>query len=167
MLFVVILLSLILAAKSVESVESVDQSNRRTAPDRAYRAGQGPHLEPDDTNRSWSRFTDVEKLTRDANLMADESQTHLGLVQSQGADPHALGGDPTNNQDVWQAHNPFDLASQLQGTRLFVSAGNGRPGPLDRRGATEDQIEAGAHNWVYWQRELHRAWPLIRRGLDL
>ena len=88
---------------------------------------------------------------------------------------------------------PYDLAPQLKGVRLFISAGNGRPGPLD--GArNEDSIESsigaenrafvrrvqqlgldvqidlygpGTHYWVYWQRELHRAWPLISSGLGL
>ena len=66
------------------------------------------------------------------------------------------------------------------------------PGPLDAAGATTDEIEvsigaqnrafaqhlqavgtaatvdlygAGTHNWVYWQRELHRAWPLLTADL--
>ena len=25
----------------------------------------------------------------------------------------------------------------------------------------------GTHNWVYWERELHRAWPLITESLGL
>jgi diacylglycerol O-acyltransferase/trehalose O-mycolyltransferase len=79
-------------------------------------------------------------------------------------------------------------------TRLFISAGDGHSGPLDRRGTADDQTEVairaenvafvsrvrslhldaqidlygpGTHNWVYWQRELHRAWPLFRQGLGL
>ena len=73
-----------------------------------------------------------------------------------------------------------------------LAAGDGKPGPLDAAGATTDQIEvsigaqnrafaqhlqavgtaatvdlygAGTHNWVYWQRELHRAWPLLTADL--
>lgn len=130
----------------------------------------------------------------DTRLSEDESQAYLGLVRSQGADPYALWGDPSSNEDVWQGHNPADLAPRLQGTRLFVSAGDGHPGPLDLSGATDDQTETaisaennafvarvralhlnaqidlygpGTHNWVYWQRELHRAWPLLRQGLGL
>ena len=130
----------------------------------------------------------------DTRLSDDESQAYLGLVRSRGADPYALWGDPATDRETWRAHNPTDLAGQLRTTRLFVSAGDGRPGPLDPRGTKEDQLETalraendafvararalhldaqvdlygpGTHNWVYWQRELHRAWPLLRRGLGL
>ena len=95
---------------------------------------------------------------------------------------------------MWQRHNPYDLASRLAGTRVFVSCGNGEPGPLDPENAAADRIEAslepqnevfaerlrsltpsatihlygrGTHNWVYWERELHRAWPLITNSLGL
>jgi|SRR5215211_2757691 len=88
----------------------------------------------------------------------------------------------------------YDLAPQLKGVRLFIFAGNGRPGPLDPAGTKEDSIETaigaenrafarrvpqlglnaeidlygpGTHNWLYWQREMHRAWPLISDGLGL
>jgi diacylglycerol O-acyltransferase / trehalose O-mycolyltransferase / mycolyltransferase Ag85 len=126
-------------------------------------------------------------------LSNDESQGYLGLIQSQGEDPLALWGNPDTDGITWKQHNPSDLAPQLKGVRLFISAGNGRPGPLD--GArNEDSIESsigaenrafvrrvqqlgldaqidlyrpGTHNWVYWQRELHRAWPLISDGLGL
>jgi len=30
-----------------------------------------------------------------------------------------------------------------------------------------DLYGPGTHNWNYWQRELHRAWPLISNGLGL
>jgi diacylglycerol O-acyltransferase / trehalose O-mycolyltransferase len=127
-------------------------------------------------------------------LSNDESQGYLGLIQSQGEDPLALWGDPDANADTWKEHNPYDLAPQLKGVRLFISAGNGRPGPLDRAGTNADSIETsigaenrtfarrvqqlgldaqidlygpGTHNWVYWERGLHRAWPLISDGLGV
>jgi len=83
-------------------------------------------------------------------------------------------------------------APELRGTRVFLAAGDGKPGPLDAAGAATDPIEvsigaqnrafaqhlqavgtaatvdlygAGTHNWVYWQRELHRAWPLLTADL--
>lgn len=125
-------------------------------------------------------------------LAAAESQAYLGLLQSQGEDPHGLWGDPDADVDVWRAHNPYDLAEKLAGTRLYISAGSGKPGSLDSAGATFDQTESalraenevfvkrvrelhldaqidlyspGTHNWVYWQRELHNAWPLLSDGL--
>jgi S-formylglutathione hydrolase FrmB len=125
-------------------------------------------------------------------LSDQESQGYLGLVQSQGEDPTALWGDPEADADVWRAHNPYDLAAQLKAIPIFVSAGNGRPGPLDKPGTAVDEIEQsigaenealasrlrevradaqidiygpGTHNWVYWQRELHKAWPMITASL--
>jgi len=52
-----------------------------------------------------------------------------------------LWGDPDKQPDVWKRHNPYDLAPQLGGTRLYISSGNGQPGPLDLEGAVTDQIE--------------------------
>ena len=122
----------------------------------------------------------------------DREQRYLGLVRSQGEDPLALWGDPVADRDVWAAHNPFDLASGLAGTRLYVSSGDGRPGPLDPAGTAPDDTEAelarqnvafaaelarrgipaevnlygpGTHSWPYWQRELHAAWPLLDAAL--
>jgi diacylglycerol O-acyltransferase/trehalose O-mycolyltransferase len=80
------------------------------------------------------------------------------------------------------------LASRLRGTRLFVSSGDGRPGPLDRSRRRRDDVEAtvyresrafaarlrdldvpatidfygrGTHDWPYWERELQRSLPLL------
>jgi diacylglycerol O-acyltransferase / trehalose O-mycolyltransferase len=105
--------------------------------------------------------------------------------------PDALWGSPTAQRAVWAAHDPTQLAARLRGTRLFVAAGDGTAGPLDRPGRT-DVIEAalhpenvafarrlralrvpvtvdlygpGTHTWPYWQRELHRALPLLLRDL--
>src|SRR6476469_3477917 len=127
-------------------------------------------------------------------LSADESKTWLDLVQSHGGDPLALWGDPGSDADTWKAHNPYDLAPQLKGIPIFVSCGNGQPGPLDPRGASVDETEQllgvenatlaaraaalrltarmdlygpGTHTWSYWQRELHRAWPMLVMALGL
>jgi diacylglycerol O-acyltransferase / trehalose O-mycolyltransferase len=127
-------------------------------------------------------------------LSPEVSQNYLGLVRSQGEEPLALWGDPESAVEVWQQHNPYDLAARLAGTRVFISCGNGDPGPLDAEDAAADQIEAllepqnkvfaerlgsltpaptihlygrGTHNWVYWKRELHRAWPLLTDALGL
>jgi S-formylglutathione hydrolase FrmB len=115
-----------------------------------------------------------------------------GILQSEGEDPDALWGDPDRDAKRWAAHNPRDLAARLRGTRLFVSSGSGRPGPLDPPNAGSDPIEPvvlretgsfvvrlrelgiparvdlygrGTHSWPYWQRELHRSWPLLLRAL--
>jgi diacylglycerol O-acyltransferase/trehalose O-mycolyltransferase len=127
-------------------------------------------------------------------LTPEVTDDYRGLVQSQGADPAALWGDPVADAETWRAHNPYDLVPALRGTPLFVSAGDGRPGPLDPPGTPADEIEtaigaqnralaerlraegvearidlygAGTHNWVYWQRELHLAWPMLAAGLGV
>jgi diacylglycerol O-acyltransferase / trehalose O-mycolyltransferase len=95
------------------------------------------------------------------------------------------------DHQIWAAHNPYDLAQDLLTTPLFISVGNGQPGPLNR-GGTRDRVEEalhgenvafrarlsqlgaaatfdfygpGNHDWPYWQRELHRAWPLLTNAL--
>ena len=116
------------------------------------------------------------------------------LLGTFGEDPGALWGDPARNAGVWAAHNPHDLAPRLRGVDLFVSAGNGQPGPLDgpAPSAQAQQIEAdlypqslafverlrqlgipvrfddygpGTHDWPYWERELRRSLPLLLDAL--
>jgi diacylglycerol O-acyltransferase/trehalose O-mycolyltransferase len=127
-------------------------------------------------------------------LSPQESQGYLQLIRSEGEQPLALWGDPDSQADVWAAHNPYDLAAKLRGTPLFVSVGTGRPGPLDRPGTAFSDIESslaaenaafaerlhaprisarldfygpGTHDWPYWQRELHRAWPMLQQALKI
>ncbi len=122
----------------------------------------------------------------------DTAQGYLGLVSSQGEDPYALWGDPDADVDVWREHNPYDLADRLAGTRVYLASGNGEPGSLDAEDASIDGIEgeigrqntalarrlrslrprptidlygSGTHNWVYWNRDLHKAWPLLSDAL--
>jgi alpha-glucoside transport system permease protein len=117
------------------------------------------------------------------------------LLRSFGEDPDALWGDPRRHGDLWAAHNPYDLAPRLRKVSLFVSVGNGQPGPLDGP-ATNGQLQQmeqalhpqnlafverlrqlgipvrfdnygpGIHNWPYWQRELHRSLPMLLGALQ-
>jgi len=114
------------------------------------------------------------------------------IVDGEGGDGTALWGDPERDARRWAAHDPTDIAERLRGTRIFVSSGNGQPGPLDDPGAHADAIERfvaretlgfvrrarglrlsvrldlygpGTHFFPYWQRELHRSWPLLMRAL--
>ena len=48
-----------------------------------------------------------------------------------GFPPKAMWGDPTAQADIWTAHDPMTNAAALKGIGLFVSYGNGEPGPLD------------------------------------
>ncbi len=105
----------------------------------------------------------------------------LGLFSSYTSDPHDVWGDPDADRANWRRHDPTSLLPALKGIPLFVSSGDGR-------GAKRDAIEAevgaesrafarraralhvplhadlypgGTHDWPYWQRELHRALPLL------
>jgi diacylglycerol O-acyltransferase/trehalose O-mycolyltransferase len=128
----------------------------------------------------------------DTRLTPQESMRYVDLVRSQGEDPSRLWGDPRDDFAVWAAHNPYDLAPRLRGTRLFVAVGTGQPGPLDPAGTAASTIETslaaenaafagrlralkipaqldfygpGTHDWPYWQRDLHQAWPLLQDAL--
>jgi diacylglycerol O-acyltransferase/trehalose O-mycolyltransferase len=117
-----------------------------------------------------------------------------GLLRQFGEDGDALWGDSRRQGEVWAKHNPYDLASRLRGVRLFVSFGNGQPGPLDTPAVSEEARQAegdlypqnvafverlrqlgipvrsddygpGTHDWPYWQRELHRSLPMLLDAL--
>jgi diacylglycerol O-acyltransferase / trehalose O-mycolyltransferase len=117
-----------------------------------------------------------------------------GLLRRFGEDGDGLWGDPRRQGDVWAEHNPYDLASRLGGVRLFVSFGNGQPGPLDTPAVSgqarqiernlypqnlaflerlrqlgipvrSDAYGPGTHDWPYWQRELHRSLPMLLDAL--
>ncbi|HEY0449184.1 alpha/beta hydrolase family protein [Actinophytocola sp.] len=118
-----------------------------------------------------------------------------GLVASYGEDPTALWGDPVTQASTWAAHNPYDLARRLRGLPVFLSTGNGEPGPLDPPGSAPDVREqvlggqsvalaerleavgakkvttcfygAGTHTWPYWERELHRSLPMLMRAIGV
>ncbi|MFC4855333.1 alpha/beta hydrolase [Actinophytocola glycyrrhizae] len=112
----------------------------------------------------------------------------LGIVGAYGDDPLALWGDPVTDAEVWAAHNPYDLARKLRGVKVYLSTGNGVPGPLDPPGAAHDGLEEllgeqtvavadrlrakgvrvstdfygpGRHTWPYWERALHRSFPML------
>lgn len=114
------------------------------------------------------------------------------IVRGAGEDPDALWGAPAEHPEVWAAHNPFDLARRLRGIPVYLSAGDGRPGPLDPPGAQPDPLEEflgaqsvalaaelraahvrvrtdfygpGRHAWPYWERALHRSFPLLVRAI--
>jgi diacylglycerol O-acyltransferase/trehalose O-mycolyltransferase len=107
-------------------------------------------------------------------------------------DPDALWGDPVAQEGIWRAHNPYDLAGRLVDIPVFVSCGNGQPGELDppltlptsgegrflEMGqafstrlrslggtVTEDFYGNGTHAWPYWERELHRSFPMLMEAI--
>ncbi|RKN07032.1 alpha/beta hydrolase [Streptomyces radicis] len=110
-----------------------------------------------------------------------------------GLDPLALWGDPVAQEEIWTRHNPLALARHLPpGFPVYVSSGNGEPGPLDEPGAEHDALEAGfgemaaayvaearargvavtanlygpgTHAWPYWGREFACSLPLLARAI--
>ncbi|WP_413812466.1 alpha/beta hydrolase [Streptomyces sp. OE57] len=121
-------------------------------------------------------------------------RTHIA---PNGYDPLGLFGDPTAQRAVWAAHNPADLVENLRGTKLFVSCGNGRIGPLDPPGTDPSDVSArfeasqllqnqefvkratsheldvtfetytGTHTWPYWAREFEKVFPLLMRAIEM
>lgn len=109
-----------------------------------------------------------------------------------GTDWRRVWGDPDGQAGIWHAHNPADLAGRLRGVRLWVASGNGKAGSLgglpftdpveaganDHAHAFADRLRAlgvpvtarffdGQHDWPYWQRDLHEAYPLLLDALGL
>lgn len=108
-----------------------------------------------------------------------------------------LWGSPATQARIWRSVNPYDLAEKLRGTELFVSSGNGTPGPFEKPDdlnilgnpieewswnntrtfvrrlgelgipVTTDLYRGGTHTWPYWEREFVRSWPVLARGLGL
>ena len=62
------------------------------------------------------------------------------LLRNYDEDPAPCGATRSATGDLWAAHNPYDLAPGCAGVRLFVSVGNGQPGPLDGT-ATNGQLQ--------------------------
>jgi diacylglycerol O-acyltransferase / trehalose O-mycolyltransferase len=114
------------------------------------------------------------------------------VAATTGGDPLALWGDPVADAGTWAAHNPYDLAPRLRGTRVYISSGNGQPGPLDPPDSGVDGLEQllgeqsvavadqlrrygvavrtdfygpGHHTWPYWERALHRSFPMLMRAI--
>jgi len=101
-------------------------------------------------------------------------------------------GDPVAQADIWQAHDPVNIASGLRGLAVYVSYGDGTPGPFDSGFVSRDDPEAwlaaqnvtfiqklaelgipatvdaygpGSHDWPYWERALHGSLPLLLEAL--
>jgi diacylglycerol O-acyltransferase/trehalose O-mycolyltransferase len=55
------------------------------------------------------------------------------IVGSAHLDPEALWGDRRREAARWEAHDPVVNAERLRGTEVYLSAGNGLPGPLDAK----------------------------------
>lgn len=97
-----------------------------------------------------------------------------------GTDWKRIWGDPGEQRAIWRAHNPYDQAEKLRGVRLYVAAGAGDlvedlanqaarafAGRLEDLGITvRTHFYRGGHNHTFWQRELHRAYPMLLAALQ-
>ncbi|UGY92950.1 alpha/beta hydrolase [Streptomyces gobiensis] len=118
----------------------------------------------------------------------------LNKVGRFAPDPKALWGDPVTHEHIWTAHNPYRLIRSLpRGFPVYISCGDGRPGPMDRPQAAPSGLEAsfdrmaaayidrardyglhvtahrygpGTHSWRYWERELATALPLLAAAIE-
>ncbi|NUU20239.1 MAG: esterase family protein [Streptomycetaceae bacterium] len=62
---------------------------------------------------------------------ADFAASVAVFIKNYGLDPVAMWGDREEQAAVWAANNPTDLVWWLRGMPLYVSGGDGNPGPLD------------------------------------
>ncbi len=105
---------------------------------------------------------------------------------------YRLWGDPLEQADVWAAHDPVAMAEAFADKPVYLSWGDGQPGPLDPEGAGPDDLEAwvapqnealaarlaelgidatiesgsGTHTWPYWEQGLHHALPMLLDALE-
>ncbi|MFC5182898.1 alpha/beta hydrolase [Actinomadura harenae] len=102
-----------------------------------------------------------------------------------GVDPNAIWGIPRVDQANWDAHDPVKLLSKVRGTRFYVSAGNGTPGPFDKPGTapwdigylSEKAVNPTVQDFAKRARQLHipitahmygpgrHSWPYWKREM--
>lgn len=139
-------------------------------------------------------FRAVAAFSSPLTMTAPFAQTVVTVsLALQGFDRGALWGDPVLQAEIWAAHDPYTLAPNLVDIPVFVSCGNGNPGPLDPPGRPADGLESaaydsvrafadhlvglggdvtvdlygdGTHSWPYWEQELHRALPMLLAAVD-
>ncbi|MEE1930233.1 alpha/beta hydrolase family protein [Streptomyces sp. TRM 70351] len=117
-----------------------------------------------------------------------------GILVREGSNPLGLWGDKWLFRSRWSANNPYDQAGGLNDVALYVSNGNGLPGPgdppeqgvdaleiatrttseafvarLDRLGidVTEHMYRGSLHGWHHWEREFRTSWPVLAKGLGI
>jgi S-formylglutathione hydrolase FrmB len=70
----------------------------------------------------------------------------LSGARASGVDGYAIFGDPLRQRAVWRATDPYHHAEGLVNTPVYLSSGDGTPGPLD-----SDEPEPfipGTEKWV-------------------
>jgi len=123
----------------------------------------------------------------DTTLIDPAGGTGLSLVELFLGNtlPGSVWGQYATEEVRWRGHNPHDLATNLAHTELELRTGNGQPGgeyggngidPLEVGvhqmmanmhqqlaalgiGHVWDDYGPGAHDWPYWERDLHLTLP--------
>jgi S-formylglutathione hydrolase FrmB len=112
------------------------------------------------------------------------------ISSSDGGPPGSLWGPLATQEVRWRAHNPYDLAENLRGLKLWMRTGNGQPGGPFGGGNNIDVTEVGVfvmatevhkrlldlhiphvfddygpghHLWAYWNRGLEQTMPAIMK----
>lgn len=133
--------------------------------------------------------------------MFQAAASFSGLVDVSDQDVrHIVGQTPDDPADLWgpdsarvAEHNPTALVSRLKDIPVYVSCGDGTPGPFDAKGAGRDDGERfilnenrafiaaarkagvkvtanlygpGRHSWPYWSRELRAALPMLVKAIS-
>lgn len=168
----------------------VDQ-NFRTIADRSHRGVMGismggfgsmsyPARHPD-LFGSAAALSGAVDLTNPPDLAEPAASLVVKLCAiADGGDENSTFGSHAEDELNWRAHDPAQLVENLSNTKLYLTTGNGDPGPLDPPGATHDGIEGlayqathgfmaalqgaggtaylhdygpGTHTNPYWQRE--------------
>lgn len=81
-------------------------------------------------NRGMFRYVASMSSYVDLNDPAVRLELSLGTWR-EGIDIKEVWGDPVDNADVWQSHNPAAMPGSFRGTHVHLSAGSSKPGPLD------------------------------------
>ncbi|MDO9354797.1 MAG: alpha/beta hydrolase-fold protein [Solirubrobacteraceae bacterium] len=128
----------------------------------------------------------------DTQILGIEQSITLGPA-SQALTPFEMWGHPYLNRNIWEDRNPTRNLTKLRAIKLFVSAGDGAQGPLDRkpiadvfeavvapstasfiRAAKSARLdvtaftgEHGTHRWPYFDREFGRSLPTLLAPLGL
>ncbi|MDL4774066.1 MULTISPECIES: alpha/beta hydrolase [Thermomonosporaceae] len=69
------------------------------------------------------------------NITAPGMPTVLTSMDSGGGvDRYAIWGEPIRDRANWQAHDATVMVGRLKGIGVYVSSGNGQPGPYDKSG---------------------------------
>jgi S-formylglutathione hydrolase FrmB len=124
----------------------------------------------------------------DTNSYGVQPLTQAAGLSDGSHSPGAIFGLRATEEVRWRAHNPWDLAGNLDGLSLTLRTGNGAPGgpggdsgdPVEAEVHNEslnmhnrlvqlglphvwDDYGAGGHAWYYWKRDLRETLPGIMR----